>query len=363
MRTYGSRGPASPVLLVALAACQTDAPPDETRCLEGCDVRAPADAAPTADAGSAPKPWHAIHHVQFLGLFTVASGALVVHSEGAVTLARDETLTSAWASPKALTAAAFDGTRLVVADAKELEVRSLQYEAIRTVTLEGKCDFATFAAEHTVICAPKTHNSDGTVSNYDIESGNLVGRSLGLAYEGMPPLRAVPGREQLAQYSPLALYAMEPAGQLQLLGKGPYGGNNAEFLRSGESTLLLDSGEFVRVSNSRTCDTEPLGCFQTAGLLGLGVGEKIQAFQALADGGLLTVIYSSERHPAAPKVVALQLRDVTTRSIVAQKLYDFGDDSVTAVRYDEVADQVWVVVSEAHSSPGSSFRVRLLDYR
>ncbi len=354
------------VLATQLAACQSDSVALDGSCVERCDGQgSDASAPPPASVPVATKPWHTFHGARFLGLFAVPVGVMIVHARGASVLARDETESTAWASSRELSAAAFDGTHLAVSSATELEIRSAQFDSLRAVTLEGRCDFAAFAASDTVICAPNASESVGTVSTYDIVSGTLVGRSLGLQYEGAPSIRVVPGRAQLVQYrSGLGLYAMEAAGQLRLLGKAEHhSARHAEFLHVTEPTLVTDGGELLRLSDSLECDAEPSGCFRSAGLLGKGTNEVITLIHPLRDGGVFTVVYPNDRGPSARRVIAIQRYDLTTRAIVAQKVYDFGDDLVIAVQYDEVADKLWTALAPNSWTPGSSFRVLLLDYR
>ncbi|RYZ56679.1 MAG: hypothetical protein EOP08_18080, partial [Proteobacteria bacterium] len=202
---------------------------------------------------------------------------------------------------------------MTVSSATELEVRSAQFDSLRAVPLEGRCDFAAFAASDTVICAPNASESVGTVSTYDIASGTLVGRSLGLRYEGAPSLRTVPGRAQIVQYKGgLALHSMEPRGQLRLLGKAEHhSAQHAEFLHVAEPTLVTDGGELLRLSDSLECDAEPSGCFHSAGLLGKGTNEVITLLHPLRDGGVFTVAYPKDRGPSARRAIAIQRFDPT----------------------------------------------------
>ena len=277
-----------------------DAPADRG----GGDGSSP-DASPDASGDAAPMIGRAVGcvapHTVWSGpetlvdVFPIPGGLLVVRSDRVALLDRQGRESKGLASARPITAAAFDGTLLAVADAAVLNVYDTTLDPRGSILLSESCAVATLVNAERFVCDPG-NNTDRFIYTYDLVQLAEIGRAPVFTTPGFP-LRRVPGRDHFVTVSKgvapsdYLLFRVEPVGLARYLAETPYHGDfpiNTTFAFMGRPATHLVTHEGLLLSIfGETCPASgsvPFGarCLFKDGALGtLWPGEK---FVALASG-------------------------------------------------------------------------------
>jgi hypothetical protein len=128
-----------------------------------------------------------------IDLFVVDAGIIVVDASSVALIGRDAKVIKAVPFARQITAAAFDGTTLVVADAAELTVMSPALDVGPTAFLIDGCGSAVLVGGNYFVCGPNTDVSR-VYDTYDVRMNppTRIASSSPYTYDGVP-MRPVPG--------------------------------------------------------------------------------------------------------------------------------------------------------------------------
>ena len=128
-----------------------------------------------------------------LDVFVAQAGVIVVDNASVSLIGRDATVLRSVPFTRQITAAAFDGTTLVIADTAKLTVLSPALDVGPTATLVATCADAVLLGGNDLVCAP--NGDTGRIyATYDVSTNppTYLTNSGGYLYEGTP-MFPVPG--------------------------------------------------------------------------------------------------------------------------------------------------------------------------
>lgn len=256
-------------------------------------------AAPGPDAGSSGGTVLASGTDTLVDLFPASSGLVVVRKTGIDLLDASGGVLATVASPRDITAAAFDGTLLGVADKAMLTVYDTSLASLRSVALTESCASAVMVSGARFVCGPEG-DWDRVFVTYDLQTGAKLASSTPVTYEGIP-MRRVPGTDDFVTVttglSPSDFYLHRVGADHKVVsyGDSPYHGDFSAttayaFDATPATHLVQNNGIFLRIYTT-ACEANQggwsNGCFERDGELGtLGDAES---FAAMTDDGAGTI--------------------------------------------------------------------------
>ena len=109
-------------------------------------------------------------------LYPIADGILVVRSDAVLLVGRDRNVKKTVTAPRPITSAAFDGTRLVTADAAMLTVYTSALDSEGTVLLTESCASSVLMDGGVFVCGP-SNDWDRVFYTYDIIGRKAIARA------------------------------------------------------------------------------------------------------------------------------------------------------------------------------------------
>lgn len=281
-------------------------------------------------------------------LFPVNGGLIVVRSTVVQLLDGTGRELKAVNSPREITAAAFDGTLLGVADRALLIVFDQHLNLLRSVNLVDTCASGVVLSGGRFICGP-TYDWDRIFTVLDMNTGVVLRRGPEkFTYHGLP-MRRVPGRDDFVTVSGLSpsdffLYRLDnPSMEVRYLGESPYHGAFAAttvfaFDRTPASRIITSEGVILDIY-PQGCETGTgQGCFVRAGNLGtLPNGRAFLAMTESGDGfiyGIVNVSMGSYFDPKCEMGCEVQRIDFDQRVVRAQVNWMARVDRIVAIAYD-----------------------------
>jgi hypothetical protein len=278
-----------------------------------------------------------------IDVFVVDAGIIVVDSAGVYLIGRDAQVLKSVPFARALSAAAFDGTNLVVADAAEITVMTAGLDIGATATLTESCASAVLLGNHRFICGP-SNDWDRVFYTYDVgvNPPKQIATSSKYTYNGIP-MRRVPGTDAFVTVTldldPPSFYLFRVAadtGQAALAGGSPfdsYAANSVFAFDGSPATQMIQcSGDILGITGSG-CNTSQAvseSCFSQSGVLGtLATDQSYIGLGEYGVGRLVAFVASFNNYDPFSSPCAdgcpVQLIDIASRSVLLQKTHTITD--------------------------------------
>jgi hypothetical protein len=323
---------------------------------------------------------------RLLDLYPIADGIVVVRSDAVVLVGRDRNVKKTVTAPRPITSAAFDGTRLVTADAAMLTVYNTALDSEGTVLLTESCASSVLMDGGVFVCGP-SNDWDRVFYTYDIVNRRAIATaSRKYTYKGIP-MRRIPTTNYFVTVtvgtspSDFNLFQVAAGGtDVTHINESPYhGGFSATevygFAGNPPTHLVNVEGLLMRLFGNGcdgTTNSFTSGCFVKDGNLGtLWSNERFASLTNDASGTLYAVVAqngTSYFDPQCKTGCLVQKIDVQQRKVVSQRQHMMGAKRFIASRPDPSCDMLAVGYEVAPAgSSGSSFewsgyQVDLVDY-
>ncbi|MDQ3032272.1 MAG: hypothetical protein M3Y87_07645 [Myxococcota bacterium] len=299
---------------------------------------------------------------QLSGFYVAEAGYLLVLSHEVRLVDRDGTERARWESPYRITASAFDGELLGIADSARLTgLRAGDLAEVSRSTLHRNCWSAAMLGGHRLVCTGDRREFELVFSVYDLMSGGELGRSEPVPDAVGTRIAAVTGHDAF-----VTVGAGEfPSHRFELFrvtSEGPWivehhalfdtGESGAQFALVGDPAthVVNDLGRLLRFDG---CERFNLECFVRDGSIGtFGVRERVLAIDELTTDSVVALTAAHE--PGGMQCAlgcGVQRADVASRAVLADGVFDGPVRSVLAARYDRWTDSVAVA---AHATCPSS---------
>jgi hypothetical protein len=305
-------------------------------------------------------------------LFPVASGMIVVRSTRVQLLDPQGQELASVISPREITAAAFDGTLLGIADRAFLTVYDVNLTPLRSANLIESCASAVIVSNARFVCGP-ANDWDRIFSVFDLNTGVMLRHGPEqYTYNGIP-MRRVPGTDDFVTVttdlspSDFHLYrtlsGATPDGGVMFMGESPYHGafsvtTSYAFDQTPAQHLITDQGLLLRIylSNCTPSTGYQGSCFERNGELGtLPNGKRYLSMTEGAAGIIYGVVESSSStsysDPRCAQGCDVQRVDVPARVVRGQVHFTASVGRVVAMRFDPWRQQVVL----GFLSPGPSY--------
>jgi hypothetical protein len=297
--------------------------------------------------------------------FPIQGGMIVVRSTLVQVLDTQGAELHRVVSPREITAAAFDGTLLGVADRALLTVYDVNLNALRSANLIESCASAVAVSGARFVCGPG-NDWVRIFSVFDMNTGAMLEHGpQDWTYNGIP-MRRVPGTDDFVtvttSFSPpdFHLYrAMTPTPDagVQYLGESPYHGDFSvnttyAFDLSPAEHLITDEGIMLRLYTPSCVPYAGVFCFERDGQLGTLPNNR--RYLAMTEGPSGTVYGIVDTGIASfPCVLGCDVQriDVAARVIRGQVRFIGAVAQVAGARYDPFQQRLLL----AYFTPGSSF--------
>jgi hypothetical protein len=282
-----------------------------------------------------------------IDLFVVDAGVIVVDASGVTLVGRDAKVIKAVPFARQITAAAFDGTRLVVADEAELTVMSPALDVGPTAFLTMSCVSAVLVGENHFVCGPAT-DWDRVFYTYDVGLNPpvQVATSAGsYTYLGST-MWHVPGTDSFVTVeSQFSLFGVDAATGMTSLEaqESPFDSGEASGVFAFDGTpaahLIQDEGYIVGITGTG-CQSASGPCFVQTGMLGtLRTGQDYIGLGDDGAGRIVAVVspVAGSAPFGSPCVdgCPVQYIDVASRTILQQQTYAISDlGAIVRTAYD-----------------------------
>lgn len=302
--------------------------------------------------------------------FPISGGLIVVRSTLVQVLDTQGTEVHRVVSPREITAAAFDGTLLGVADRAILTIYDVNLTALRSANLIEACASAVVVSGARFVCGP-ANDWDRIFSVFDMNTGALLRHGPEqYTYNGIP-MRLVPGTDDFVTVttnlspSDFHLYrAMTPTadGGVKFMGESPYHGDfsvttSFAFDQTPAQHLITDEGLMLRIYLPTCVPNVGYGgsCFEQNGQLGTLPNNK--RFLTMTEGvsgtiyGIVDTGTSTYNTAACSSGCDVQRIDVAARVVRGQVRFTGSVARVIATRYDPFQQKLVV----GYLTPGTSY--------
>lgn len=305
-------------------------------------------------------------------LFPVPNGLIVVRSTMVQLLDAQGQQLASVVSPREITAAAFDGVFLGVADRAKLTVYDVNLAPLRTANLIEACASAVIISGARFVCGP-ANDWDRIFSVFDLNTGAMLRHGPEkYTYNGIP-MRRVPGMDDFVTVttslspSDFHLYRVRsgatPDGGVMFMGESPYHGDFAAsmsfaFDADPAQHLITEEGLLLRIylTNCAPNTGYQGSCFERNGELGtLPNGKRYLAMADGVSGTIYGVVESagssSYFDPRCAQGCDVQRVDVPARVVRSQVHFTASVEEVVALRFDPWRQQVVF----GYMEPGPSY--------
>lgn len=293
---------------------------------------------------------------ELIDAFPISDGALVVLSTAIVAMQRDGSVTTRLASPREITAAAFDGETLVIADKARMQSYDVALSPIASGDLAEPCASGVLISDQRFVCGPE-NDWDRVFYTYDARTGELLASSAEHTYNGIP-MRRVPGTDDFitvtttSSPSDFHLYSVRETGEAIFINESPYHGdfrvtNVYGFDGSPPRHLITDAGLMLSIYGEG-CDVEHNSftsqCFTKDGALGTLTGAQLfVGMDADADGLLYGLVNPTPSNFLDPSTSLIAQRiDVSARTLLSQKVHAIAAGRIVVARHDAGSDALLV---------------------
>jgi hypothetical protein len=312
--------------------------------------------------------------------FVGERGVYVVLADAIVLVGRDGAEIARVVAPREITSAAFDGSRLVVADRARLTTYDSGLEELASGDLVETCASSVLVGGGRFVCGP-SNDWDRVFYTYDIETGALLASSNTYTYNGIP-MRRVPGTDDFVTVtvdsspSDFHLYSVVESGEPVFVNESPYHGDfgvtSVYAFNANPATHLITHGGLMLHIYGDGCtagSSFSSECFVKDGDLGTLTGaQSFAAMENGSDGKLYGVVATNQSYfdPICPENCLLQRIDVATRTVEAQSVIALGAGAIVALRMDPISGSVVVGYELSgrrfYDDPYPGYRVVLISF-
>ena len=283
-------------------------------------------------------------------LFVTEAGVLLVFTDEIRLVSRAGTTLNSLSSSREITAAAFEGSTLVVTDKAKFTSYDSSLQTIVSANLATGCSSAVLIDGGRFVCGQDV-DWDRVYYTYDTQSGALLASSIQYTYEGLT-MRRVPGLNEFVavevESSPanLFLYQVGADGEASILGGSDFETSDPSavyaFVGNPATQVVVQDGAMLDIPGD-ACNGAQFseGCLSQHGELGTLTGSQtFIGMDSDSSGQLYTLVDLSPSFDAhCGGGCTAQHIDVASRSVVRQSLHNLGTISgVIGVRYDSFAD-------------------------
>jgi len=313
---------------------------------------------------------------QVVAVFPAPDGIFVVRRGHVELVSRDGVRVGLIAAPREITAAAFDGARLAVADRAVMTFYGPRLAVTGSAPLVDRCE-AVAATSAGFVCEPEETGQRG-FSTYDADAGGARAASPPdlPSDEGVGPLARVPipGQERVLLLDltttlyTASLFDVSPSGILSLYVARDIGGPNGisamAFDGDPAQRLVLDRSDVYLIAPPGCSADKPDQCLLPDGQL--PTVEPPNYNFALAGGGQGAVqVLRAFSSGGCAGGCALQSIDLATRAITASRMFGFAAEQPIDAQYDpvtggmvlasrtEAGDRVDLLALSSASSPAA----------
>lgn len=315
--------------------------------------------------------------------FVAEAGIIIVLADAVLLVDRAGEELARVDSAREITAAAFDGETLVVADRARFASYDLALAKITEGDLAEECASAVLVSDHRFVCGP-TNDWDRIFTAYDARTGAFVASSDTYTYNGIP-MRRIPGTDDFVTVtvdsspSDFHLYSVLDTGEAQYVNESPYHGDFSvtdvyAFNGSPPTHLVTHEGLMLRIYGPRCSAAESsfdAECFVRDGALGTLLGaQRFVGMDNDAEGklyGLVSVSGNLYFDPPCEAGCLVQRVDIASRTVESQRMHSLDMGAAVVVRHDPVSSALLVGyrLPGDYYFPGDpypGFAVSLLDY-
>jgi hypothetical protein len=320
---------------------------------------------------------------RLLDVFVTPAGIVVATADGISIVDRKGTQLHMLAAPREITAVAFDGTLLAVADKAILTTYTADLAPLGMATLMESCVGVAVVSGSRVICAGQP-NFPTKFYAFNGMSGAALETTMLATQTGGSTLRRVLGKDDLvsleSSVSAFQLLNVDATSLVSSTGSSPFGHTyhaSAVFAFAGNPAdhVITEDGIFASIYGPM-CDKSLFTnsqCFVQDGALGtLRGAEKFIGLDG-ADGAgkayaLVDTPSSSFDTRHCISGCAVEQIDVTARVVQTQKSYSLNLGQTVAVRHDATGNGLVVGyaapgASSSVTAPYPGYRVELLGYQ
>lgn len=315
--------------------------------------------------------------------FSASSGIIIVLSDQIKLVARDGTLVKSLDSAREITAAAFDGGVLAIADAATLTIYDAELTSVVSGELIEACADAVLVNDNRFVCGP-SNDWDRIFYTYDTQTAEFVASSLAYTYNGIPMRRVGTTNDFVtvtvdSSPSDFHLYSVVETGEPVFINESPYHGDFSitdtyAFYGNPPTHLVTFEGLMLEIyAEGCTPDESSFTsqCFVKDGALGTLTGSQFfLGMDQDAEGfiyGIVSAGGGSYFDPLCTAGCIVQKIDVAERSVVAQAIHDLNVGAIITTRHDAASNALIVGFRNAgdyyfSSDPYPGHQVRLLGY-
>ena len=295
-------------------------------------------------------------------VFAAGDFLLVVDAESVSRLDASGQVVGRFAPGRTITAAAFDGDYLAVADREVVTALSPTLVELSRTDVAEPCTSAVIMDGHRLVCGPE-NDWQRVYSTIDLVDGGIVAQSQPFTYKGMKLMR-VPGRAEFVAFSNASspsLHLFEVPGDVPVyVNRWPYHGDvplssvNA-FSALPSTHVITASGRLLRI-RGEGCGVPgtrwPL-CFELDGDLGvLPIGATYVALTHHVGGHVFGLRSSDPSRTVEPVCSAevgciLDRVDVAARRLVERAEYREHVDAIHSIVYQPEGRRLVVVALTA----------------
>lgn len=297
-----------------------------------------------------------------IAVFPIPAGLVVVDQSAARLVSREGVELARFASGRQITAAAFDGTYLGIADRAVLTVVGPDLTELASGTLVESCASAVIVSDHRFVCGPD-NDWDRVFYTYSLETGAEIARTTNFfTYNGIP-MKGVPGRDEFITVtldlspSDFHLYEVDASSVVHFVNESPYHGDFAAtdvytFIGSPATHLVNSQGIMLRLRGTGCVPGEyGSACLVMDGELGtLATGDFYRAM-ARDDAGLVYALHDptgpSYSDPLCVGGCSIERIDPAARSVVSSTTYTDSFLAIPVFEPDPFASRIVLGVQTA----------------
>ncbi len=308
-------------------------------------------------AGSTMAPPAALLHSgtsRLIDLFVSDAGIMVVLADAVIQLDRQGAELQHLAWPRQITAAAFDGERLVVTDKARFTTLDVTLQKLADGDLYESCQSAVLVSKGRLVCGP-TSSWERIFVTYDSSTGAHLASSKPYTYQGLP-MKRVPGQDAFVTVSNTTspsdffLYRVDDTGLVTYVNESPYHGDfrisDVYAFDAGAEHVVTDTGLLLKVEGPGCTpqqNSSDSGCFVKDGTLGTLWGQESFAamdsdgqgkLHAVVSGGGIIAPWDS----ICENGCRIQRIDVASHLVETDRAIEADIGAVTVVRHDPVSD-------------------------
>lgn len=315
-----------------------------------------------------------------VAVFPVGAGLIVVDHELVRLLSREGTELARFTTGREITAAAFDGTYLGIADRAQLTSLRPDLTMVATGLLTRYCASAVVVSGDRFVCGPE-NDWDRVFATHDLTTAAELGVSSEYTYNGIP-MRRVPGTDHFVTVtvgtspSDFHLYTVGADDLATFINESPYHGDFAAtqvfaFHGMPATHLVNSQGVMLRILGEGCApgSTFTSTCFVRDGDLGtLAVGETYHAMTEDGAGSIYALRDESDPwsslDPFCDGSCTISRIDSAARTVVSSRAYADELVAIPVFEHDAWSSQVVLgVQTEGDRFDGySAYEVRLAPY-